>query len=347
MRGLVNAAAYLPPGSLNGRRAAGSDEDGLTLAATAIERATERLHRSTDPVSLELLGAYPASLEWAVPILLGAPASIVRSASTGDDLFSGLGRAESGTEGAAVVVAVEMPERSSDDPPPTSTEGAGAVAFWFEEGRGQPLREVVASLAPGPTALGTAFEIFRRAARPSASGWVGDWNVDPRDGPAVDLHRIAPLVNLSTASVSEGAYVPRPRYLENLPSRWQFVAESCAACGAVTFPARGVCRSCGQGEGLRSLLLPREGATVVAATVIGRGGQPTEFDPQVDALGSYEVVLVELSPGVRVTLQVTDAEPGTVRIGDRVDTRLRRLYAMDGEWRYGRKAVPAPRAGIA
>ena len=81
---------------------------------------------------------------------------------------------------------------------------------------------------------------------------------------------------------------------------------------------------------------------MVATTVIGPGGQPTEFDPQVGALGPYEVVLAELAPGVRVTLQVTDAEPGAVRIGDRVDTRLRRLYPMEGAWRYGRKAVPRP-----
>jgi len=43
---------------------------------------------------------------------------------------------------------------------------------------------------------------------------------------------------------------------------------------------------------------------------------------------------------MRVTLQVTDAAPCTLKVGDHVDTRLRRLYPMEGEWRYGRKAVP-------
>lgn len=342
MRGLACAAAYLPPGSANGRRVAGSDEDGFTLAATAIERAMGDSHGRVDSVSLELLGEYPASLEWALPILLGAPASISRSPATSDGLLSALGRAEAGPGGVAAVLAVEMPERSGGASHPGSTEGAGATAFWFEAGRGEPLREAVASLPAGPTALGASFEVFRRAARSSPSSWVGDWNADPRCGPAVDLPRIAPLVDHSTASVSEGAYVPHPRYVENLPSRWRFAAESCGACGTVTFPARRVCRACGRVEGLRSLSLSRDGAEVVAATVIGPGGQPTEFDPQVRTLGSYEVVLAELSPGVRVTLQVADAEPGTIRIGDRVDTRLRRLYAMDGEWRYGRKAVPRP-----
>jgi uncharacterized OB-fold protein len=340
----VTAAAYLPPGTARGRRVAGFDEDGLTLAATAVERAAGERERAAEPVTLELLGEYPASSEWALPFLLGSPVSIVRSGATGSDLLSALGRAETGM-GSAVVLAVEIPERSARDAAPSSVEGAGAAAFWFEEGRGQRLRESFASPSPGSTALGTSFEVFRRASGSTPATWVGDWSADPRSGRAVDLSRIAPLVDLSMSSVSEGAYVPRPRYLENLPSRWRFVADSCSACGALTFPARRVCRSCGRNDGLRSISLPRDGVEVVASTVIGPGGQPTEFDPQVAALGPYEVVLAELSPGVRVTLQVTDAEPGTVRIGDRVDTRLRRLYAMEGEWRYGRKAAPRPMAG--
>jgi uncharacterized OB-fold protein len=235
---------------------------------------------------------------------------------------------------------VEWPERTAGDSLRSSATGAGAAAFWFEEGRGAPLPESAAARARGVTALDASFELFRTAARSNPSSWVGDWDADQPTGPSVDLARIAGLVGRSTAAVSEGAYVPRPRYLENLPSRWRFVADSCATCGAFTFPARGVCRTCGRSDGLRSVPLPRDGIEVVATTVIGPGGQPTEFDPQVETLGPYEVLLAELVPGVRVTLQVSDAAPGSLRIGDRVDTRLRRLYAMDGEWRYGRKAVP-------
>ena len=348
MRGLVRAAAYLPPGTAGGRRVAGADEDGFTLGATAVERAGEEAGGTADPISLELLGDYPASLDWAVPYLLGAPAQIARSEATGSQLVAALVRAAAGGKGNAVVLAVEMPERSGAGSRPSSRAGAGAAAFWFEEGRGEVLPAEVSSLVPEPTALGTSFEVFRRAAESMPSVWVGDWSADAGSGRAVDLERIAPLIGLSTGAVSEGAYVPRPRYLENLPSRWRFVAQHCSGCGALTFPARGVCRFCGRVDGLRSLVLPRDGAEVVATTVIGPGGQPTEFDPQVGALGPYEVVLAELAAGVRGTLQVTDAEPGTVRIGDRVDTRLRRLYPMDGEWRYGRKAVPrspSPAAG--
>lgn len=149
----------------------------------------------------------------------------------------------------------------------------------------------------------------------------------------------------SLETLSEGAYVPRARYLENLPSRWRLEAERCARCAFLTFPARGRCRSCGAEEGLSTESLPREGARVVAATTIGKGGQPTEFDAQVEALGEYSVVLAEFAPDVRLTLQVTDAAPGEVSIGAPIGTRLRRLYPMEGEWRYGRKAVPLSTSG--
>lgn len=86
---------------------------------------------------------------------------------------------------------------------------------------------------------------------------------------------------------------------------------------------------------------------MVASTAIRTGGQPTEFDAQVAALGGYGVVLAELAPGVRVTLQVTGSSNIPLALGSRVDAHLRRLYPMEGEWRYGRKAVPSTASGEA
>ena len=145
---------------------------------------------------------------------------------------------------------------------------------------------------------------------------------------------------------SEGAYVARARYLENLPARWRFVGERCGACGATTFPPAGRCRACGRADALGPRALPRRGLVVDAATTVGRGAQPTEFDGLVERIGAYAVVLAEWpGEGVRVTLQVADAEPGSVRIGDAVATQLRRLYPLEGAWRYGRKAVLLPPDG--
>ncbi len=84
---------------------------------------------------------------------------------------------------------------------------------------------------------------------------------------------------------------------------------------------------------------------MVAATWIAPGGQPTEFDAQVEGSGPYGVVLAEIAPDARVTLMVADAGRDEIAVGCRVDTVLRRLYPIEGAWRYGRKAVPATAAG--
>ncbi|MCI4317409.1 MAG: hypothetical protein L3J96_02630 [Thermoplasmata archaeon] len=144
--------------------------------------------------------------------------------------------------------------------------------------------------------------------------------------------------------VSEGAYVPYASYRENLPSRWRFVADRCGACGRRTFPVRQQCRYCGERKQLTAEELPRAGLVVESITTVRPGAQPTEFDLQVGAGGPYDVALVRLAPEVRVTLQLTDHTPGETKIGTRVTSRLRRLYPMEGEWRYGRKGIPdAPR----
>ncbi|MFZ3356605.1 MAG: zinc ribbon domain-containing protein [Thermoplasmata archaeon] len=170
--------------------------------------------------------------------------------------------------------------------------------------------------------------------------WLGAFGEIPGAGVMVTDDVWRRSFDRPTHSVSEGAYVPRARYIENLPSRWKFEASRCSACGAYALPPRTICPRCYDAHGMVPEGLPRDGGTIVASTTIGPGGQPTEFDSQVELTGGYQVVLVELAPGIRVTLQVSDAPPGRLEIGDQVGSRLRRLYAMEGEWRYGRKAVP-------
>jgi uncharacterized OB-fold protein len=172
---------------------------------------------------------------------------------------------------------------------------------------------------------------------PASSAWPGDWRAAPQSGRKVPTPAMNPD---AAAAVSQGAFVPMPRDEEARPGRWRFVADRCGACHRRTFPPRGRCRHCGRREGLVREPLPLEGATVVATTWIGSGGQPTEFDAQVEATGAYGVVLAQFDPDVTVTLSVAEAEPAEVAIGAHVDSRLRRLYAIDGAWRYGRKAVP-------
>lgn len=173
--------------------------------------------------------------------------------------------------------------------------------------------------------------------------WSGEWGAA---GPGILPHsaRFSER-NPDLGAVSQGAYLPHPRYVENLASRWRLVGERCPECRALTFPTRGRCRACGRSEGLSPEPLPRTGLEVEAVTTISSGAQPTEFDFLVEATGGYDVALVGLDSDARATFQVTDAYPGSLRVGARVQLVLRRLYPMESEWRYGLKAVPETVAG--
>ena len=321
---------------------AAPDEDPFTLVATALERAFEGLERPAGPVHVEWLGGSSPAMDWAVPVVLGSVAEVVRSPANALALKEAVARAEGAADGFSVVVGSEIAGSPS---PPDARPGAGpshdgGFALLFAPDDGSAGSEVSRRLPEEPRPLDAVAALPRTlGAGTRAPEWIGDWH--EAELPARALAAEPKALPDRLSSVSEGAYVPRARYLEHLPSRWRFTAERCGACQSLTFPTRGRCRACGRTEGLLTQDLPRDGAVVVATTVIGRGGQPTEFDPWVETLGSYGVVLAELAPGARVPLQVSDAVPGEIRIGDRVDTRLRRLYAMEGEWRYGRKAVPA------
>jgi len=192
-----------------------------------------------------------------------------------------------------------------------------------------PGEEVVVAFLRGET---TEFLGMRRT---GAVAWHGPTEFPPSDGPPAPPRPPEDV----TRAVSEGAHVPRPRYLEDLPSRWRFAADRCGACGTISFPRRGRCRQCNARDGLTEFELPREG-TVEAATVVAPGAQPTEFDPLVARTGAYGVVLVKLAEGARATLMVADGAGTPLGIGSAVTTRLRRLYPIEGEWRYGRKALP-------
>ncbi len=169
--------------------------------------------------------------------------------------------------------------------------------------------------------------------------WIGPFSEVLQEGIPISESIWRRSFDRASSGVSEGAYVPRPRYIENLPSRWRFTSSRCSACGTYALPPQEYCRRCHATQGFATEELPRDGGTILASTTIGPGGQPTEFDAQVELTGAYQVVLMEIAPGVRVTLQVTDA-PTRLPIGGQADTRLRRLYPMEGEWRYGRKAIP-------
>jgi uncharacterized OB-fold protein len=92
---------------------------------------------------------------------------------------------------------------------------------------------------------------------------------------------------------------------------------ACAGCGVTAWPPRGFCPDCG-GDRFRWVDLSSEG-TVTAFTV-QEAGLPSGFTgPRV-----FAIVVVD---GHRVFTTLVDAEPSTVRIGQRV--RLRPIRIAD------------------
>jgi len=342
MRRVVRIAAYVPAGRSNEVPVAALDEDEFTLGATATERAWAAPREEPGAVVVHLVGDVPPAADWGYAALLGREVEVAHHGSGSGELVRALRELEEGPGGPALIVAAELPERTPERGAAKSTaSGAAAVAYLLKS-----------SEEPGPfplpkgSARGSAVRTTLRLGEPSkeaarAVTLVGDWGGEPGNRRTIERKVPKRTVDGELSVTSEGAYVPRARYLENLPSRWRFIAEACSACRGTTFPARGVCRRCGRADALSPVHLPYDGGRVVAVTTVGKGGQPTEFDAQVEALGPYDVALVELARGMRVTLQVTDSVPGELEVGDRVNTMLRRLYPMEGEWRYGRKAVPA------
>jgi uncharacterized OB-fold protein len=214
--------------------------------------------------------------------------------------------------------------------------GMWALSLWsaLTDRSGKPLLFVAG--APGTRAL-----FGLTGAPPAASG-----EIPPRPDGHAWKDRAAWLARASEEppTLSEGAYVPRPTYLAQRPSHWRLAAVRCSNCRRITFPVRSHCRHCGMSATLEPIELPHRDLRVDAVTVVHQGAQPTEFDRQAVATGSYAVVIAEAAADARVTVQLADATPESVHIGDRVDLVLRRLIPMEGEWRYGLKAIPAPSA---
>ena len=337
-RGFVRAAAYLPRFTDGRCRLGGADEDAFTLAATALERAAHPRPQDDRTHRVRWFGPTPAPEPSALAAVLGSP---VRLSDEGREGRSVAGSLEEAASGRAPewLVAVTCGARDLAGTP-AEPPGEGAVALFIDETDAARPIPHLPEASEGPTRTGPFAVLWALGpARPEPGAWVGDWGEDPTRG-LKPAPRASPEPPTPPYTVSQGAFVPTARDEESRPSRWRFLADRCRGCGVRTFPARGRCHGCGSSGPLAPEPLPLEDAEVVAVTTIAQGGQPTEFDPQVETSGPYGVVLAQLAPDIRVTMMVADAEPEGIRIGSRVDTVLRRLYPTEGVWRYGRKAVP-------
>lgn len=129
-----------------------------------------------------------------------------------------------------------------------------------------------------------------------------------------------------------------PRFWREIPSRYNLIGTKCGSCGAVDFPPRTVCPTCGRKSVGKMQRVQLKGTgEVVTYTVVHDA--PEQFEMQKP----YVVAIVETDEGVRLTSQIIDVEPGEVAIGMRVQATFRRLgeEGSAGVIHYGYKFRPA------
>ena len=90
-----------------------------------------------------------------------------------------------------------------------------------------------------------------------------------------------------------------------------FLIAQCGSCSKFHYYPRESCPFCGSGQ--VNLVAPQGTGEVYSFTVVAR---------KADAGGDYNVVLVDLAEGVRLMSRIEGVDPYSVKIGQRVTTRV-------------------------
>jgi hydroxymethylglutaryl-CoA synthase len=109
-------------------------------------------------------------------------------------------------------------------------------------------------------------------------------------------------------------------------------------CGMRHLPPQRVCVRCGAADRMVDERLADVPATIATYTV---DRLAFSLNPPVVA------AVIDFDGGGRFTCELTDVDPASVRIGDRVEMTFRRLFTADGVHNYFWKARPlrAPHSG--
>lgn len=135
----------------------------------------------------------------------------------------------------------------------------------------------------------------------------------------------------------EGPRRPEPERPAAPPSQrseaWKFafVGTRCTRCSQVHLPPRRVCIGCGAVDQMERAPVADREAQVATYTVDRLAFSPSP--PLIDAV-------LDFDGGGRFTLEVADAAPDEVAIGDRLELTFRRLYTVGGVHNYFWKARP-------
>jgi uncharacterized OB-fold protein len=128
---------------------------------------------------------------------------------------------------------------------------------------------------------------------------------------------------------------PSRTWREN-PQRYRLEAVKCAKHNKVFFPPRRVSPGSLDGSSLKPYQLPNEGTIYTFTTI---EVPPSQFKDSAP----YVVGMIELTDGTKITCQVADCDPSTLKIGQKVKIEFRRVqtHGEHGVLSYGYKAVPA------
>ena len=111
-----------------------------------------------------------------------------------------------------------------------------------------------------------------------------------------------------------------------------FAGTRCAGCSAVHLPPSRVCASCGEQDRMEEVPMADVVGTVRTVTV----------DHLVFSLHPPTAsAVLDLDGGGRCTVDLTDVDPSTVAIGDRIELTFRRLHSTNGIHNYFWKGRPA------
>ena len=124
------------------------------------------------------------------------------------------------------------------------------------------------------------------------------------------------------------------KHWRETPERYRMEASKCSKCGKVLFPERLICPDCGSKEFVK-YTLPGKGK-LVTYTIIRTA--PSGFEDLVP----YAVGIIKLDDGVQILAQITDCDPETLKIGDKVVAKFRRINEdrKTGMIYYAYKFVP-------
>jgi uncharacterized OB-fold protein len=127
--------------------------------------------------------------------------------------------------------------------------------------------------------------------------------------------------------------MPSPQYRREMPQRYRLEAGRCTTCSKIFFPPRLICSGCGS-QDFEKIPLSAQGKIITFTTI---RVAPAQFAAEVP----YNIAIVELDGGVRLTTQVVDCKPEDMGIDKKVKLVFRKLHpeGKTGIIRYGYKAV--------